>query len=468
VAIGTHDLDTIEAPFLYEARRPKDIRFVPLSMDKEYNAEDLMQYYLNDPKGKHIKEYVSIISGSPVYPIIYDNKQRVLSLPPIINSEHSKISVKTKNIFIECTATDLVKANVVLNTVVCQFSEYCAKPFQVERVKVVYDSYSYETPILDNLVMPSKPKYLNAMSGLSLKTDEICKLATKMMLAAKYDPEKDVINTWVPPTRTDILHPCDIAEDIAIAYGYNNLKKRALKHYTVGKQQPLNHLTEILRHEIAGSRFTEVLTLGLCSRKENYTDLRLEDDGLAVALSNPKTLEYEVCRTSLMPGILKTVRENKALKTKNGIRLFEISDVVRKDTSNPIGASNRRYLTALNMGLEGAGFEIVQGLLDRVMELLAVDPTPRYHACDTDRFWLKKSVNQYELEHGECPTYLQCANIVVYVGPERKKEIVGCLGVVHPEVLSNFELTNPCSMLEMDIEFFLSNKYVRQPDVPKA
>ena len=39
--------------------------------------QELMEYYLTNPKGKHIKEYVSIISGSPVYPIIYDNKQRV-------------------------------------------------------------------------------------------------------------------------------------------------------------------------------------------------------------------------------------------------------------------------------------------------------------------------------------------------------------------------------------------------------
>ena len=88
--------------------------------------------------------------------------------------------------------------------------------------------------------------------------------------------------------------------------------------------------------------------------------------------------------------------------------------------------------------------------------------------------------------------FSQCANIVVYVGPERTKQIVGCLGVVHPEVLTvshtvvkvdnqlpllhvnhtrvfvsvqNFELTNPCSLLEMDIEFFLNNKFVRRPDV---
>lgn len=51
--------------------------------------------------------------------IIYNGCCRtVLSLPPIINGAHSAISLKTKNVFIECTATDLTKAKIVLNTMV--------------------------------------------------------------------------------------------------------------------------------------------------------------------------------------------------------------------------------------------------------------------------------------------------------------------------------------------------------------
>lgn len=42
----------------------------------------------------------------------------VLSLPPVINGAHSAITLETKNVFIECTATDLTKANIVLNTMV--------------------------------------------------------------------------------------------------------------------------------------------------------------------------------------------------------------------------------------------------------------------------------------------------------------------------------------------------------------
>lgn len=43
--------------------------------------------------------------------------------------EHSKITLATKNVFIECTATDLNKACIVVDTIVTMFSEYCARPF---------------------------------------------------------------------------------------------------------------------------------------------------------------------------------------------------------------------------------------------------------------------------------------------------------------------------------------------------
>lgn len=45
VAIGTHDLDTIKGPFTYDAKPPKDIKFVPLNQDKTFNAEELMEFY---------------------------------------------------------------------------------------------------------------------------------------------------------------------------------------------------------------------------------------------------------------------------------------------------------------------------------------------------------------------------------------------------------------------------------------
>ena len=54
--------------------------------------------------------------------------------------EHSKITLNTKNVFIEATATDLQKAIVVLDTVVTMFSQYCKLPFTVEPVEVIYEA----------------------------------------------------------------------------------------------------------------------------------------------------------------------------------------------------------------------------------------------------------------------------------------------------------------------------------------
>lgn len=63
---------------------------------------------------------------SKVYPVLVDAAGTVLSLPPVINGAATAVSLATRDIFIECTATDLAKAKVVLNTVVTMFSE-CAR-----------------------------------------------------------------------------------------------------------------------------------------------------------------------------------------------------------------------------------------------------------------------------------------------------------------------------------------------------
>ena len=64
-----------------------------------------------------------------MYPIIYDQHRAVLSMPPIINSEHSKITLNTRNVFIDVTATDLTKLGIVVNIISTMFSEYCAEPY---------------------------------------------------------------------------------------------------------------------------------------------------------------------------------------------------------------------------------------------------------------------------------------------------------------------------------------------------
>lgn len=61
--------------------------------------------------------------------MIYDSNRVVCSLPPIINGDHSKITLDTKNVFIEITATDKTKLEIVNKIMVTMFSLYTAEPF---------------------------------------------------------------------------------------------------------------------------------------------------------------------------------------------------------------------------------------------------------------------------------------------------------------------------------------------------
>eukprot|EP00299_Pterocystis_sp_00344_P008866 c3538_g1_i1.p1 GENE.c3538_g1_i1~~c3538_g1_i1.p1 ORF type:complete len:615 (+),score=146.24 c3538_g1_i1:46-1845(+) len=443
VAIGTHDLDTVEGPFTYEALAPEKIKFAPLRHpDKVMDANQLFNFIDEFEGYKDLRPYLPIIRNSPVYPVILDAKRRVLSLPPIINGEHSKISVATKNVLIECTATDLTKARIVLDTLVAAFSEYSQDKYSVERVEVVFPderagSKSIQTPDISTVPMKADVTGINKGIGnlpAPLDANKIQQLLTRMMLKTDILNEQTV-QVQIPITRSDILHPCDIVEDVAIAYGFNNVPTRIPQVHTTAKQYPINKLSDMVRREMAQAAYMEILTMALLSREENFTALGKPDDGKAVIIANPATEDFQVCRTSLIPGMLKTLTANT--DTKKPLKLFECSDVVLLDSSTDTGARNERRLVAVYQDTNTAGFQFIHGLLDRLMVVLNVAPS------------------EYSLKPSQDETFFPgCQARVIVRGQD-----VGIIGVVHPRVLINFiknqSLTCPASALEINLERFL-------------
>ncbi|XVF09422.1 hypothetical protein REPUB_Repub07fG0091500 [Reevesia pubescens] len=433
VAIGTHDLDTLQGPFTYEALPPPEINFVPLKQVKNFRADELMEFYKSDLK---LKKFLHIIEESEVFPVIYDHDRTVLSLPPIINGAHSAITLKTKNVFIECTATDLTKAKIVLNTMVTTFSAYCERKFEVEPVEVIsFDGKSSVYPDLSEYNMEVPISYITGSIGVPLEIDEVTCLLNRMQLHAEQAGLGDNnINVSVPPTRSDILHPCDVMEDVAIAYGYNNIPRRKLSSL---KPLPLNQLSDLIRYEIAMNGFTEVLTWILCSKKENFEMLNRKDDkSTAAIIGNPRSSDFEVVRSSLMPGMLKTVGHNK--DHPKPIKIYEVGDVVLLDKEKDVGASNRRLLAALYCGAN-SGFELIHSLVDRIMEVMG---TPFVPVGDNTGYYIELS---------DEPEFLSGRQAkIIYEG-----RCIGIFGIVHPEVLNNFDIPDPCSFLELDIESFL-------------
>jgi len=251
--------------------------------------------------------------------------------------------------------------------------------------------------------------------------------------------DKQQIKVTIPPIRQDILHACDILEDVGIAYGYNNIEFTVPKTHTIGRQFFLNKVTDQLRYEISRCGYTEILTFSLCSRDDIGEKMRRKDSlSKAVHVANPKTLDFQVGRTSLLPGLLKTIYSNKQIPLP--LKLFEISDVILKDSNEEVGARNERYLSAIYYN-KTPGFEIIHGLLDRILHVLEIP------------FSVNKKGVGYFIRAANDPRFLsgRCAEVVV------NDKVVGIMGVLHPQVITNFDLAQPCSALELSLQALMTN-----------
>ncbi|CCX32535.1 hypothetical protein FPQ18DRAFT_376621 [Pyronema domesticum] len=463
VSMGTHDLDTVKGPFTYEALKPEDIVFAPLNQTKVMNARELMTFYEND---KHLGRYLHIIRDAPVYPVVFDSERNVCSLPPIINGDRSKITLNTRNVFIEVTATDKTKAEIVTNMLIAMFSQYCDEPFTVEPVKIVspHNEQSRQVPDVTPRKTTAEISYINACCGLDLSADDISKMLAKMCISAKPSADnKDILDIELPITRADVLHQCDIMEDVAIGYGFNNLKKVFPKGSgsTIAAPLPLNKLADIVRHESAMCGWSEVMPLILCSHDENFAWLNRKDDGkTAIRLANPKTAEYQIVRTSLLPGLLKTIRENR--KHSLPIKVFEASDVAFKAESEERKAKNERHFAAAFCG-KTSGFEVVHGLLDRLMAMLSTGVTEAGALEKKEGYWIEAADDETYFPGRGASIKIRRKIVTEEVvdGKTVKKEAlgeaetVGSFGILHPSVLEKFEIPYPVSAVELNLEAFL-------------
>jgi len=336
---------------------------------------------------------------------------------------------------------------------VTMFSEYTSEPFTVEPVTIVseHNNESRQAPDLAPRTTQAEVAYINQCCGLNLTSGEISRLLKKMAYNAR--PSKtssDLIDVDIPPTRADVLHQADIMEDVAISYGFNELPRSfPSKSGTIGQPLPVNKLTDIIRLEAAMAGWSEVLPLILCSNDENFAWLNRKDDGnTAIKLANPKTLEFQVVRTSLLPGLLKTIRENR--KHSVPMKIFEVSDVAFKDLSLERKSRNERHFAAAWYG-KTSGFEVVHGLLDRVMAMLKSAFITAEEALDNPAV----GSSNYWIEKLNDPTYFpgHAASIHVRIG--EKEQVIGTFGILHPTVLEKYELRYPVSAVEINIEAFL-------------
>lgn len=178
----------------------------------------------------------------------------------------------------------------------------------------------------------------------------------------------------------------------------------------------------------------------------------------------PCSEEFQIGRTALVPGLLKSLHCNRSGRIAEGLRLFEVSDVMLLDGGADVGARNERRLALLYAGAT-AGLEVVHGMVDRVMQLLEIPARP-YAWCaagggggggDEAASYGKHGMRYAVVGSDAVPSYFpgRGAEIVVERAGGAAPVVVGHLGILHPAVLKSFELTFPTSVAEINIEMFV-------------
>lgn len=149
---------------------------------------------------------------------------------------------------------------------------------RVEQVEVKYEDVDKSRfyPDLSRRTVETSLEYVNACVGrdIRLSASDVEEYLKKMGLVSIGTTEVDnctIIKTEVPPTRSDVLHPCDIMEDVAVAYGINRIPKTIPTTNSVGTPLPINKLSDLVRREMAMCGWSEVLSLTLvCKLLHTY------------------------------------------------------------------------------------------------------------------------------------------------------------------------------------------------------
>jgi phenylalanyl-tRNA synthetase beta chain len=311
VAIGLHDLDAVEPPFSYRAVGPS-FEFVPLGGRRPNAVSSILS---DTDEGK---VYGGALGGSTLYPIISDSEGVVLSFPPIINGNATRVTTKTRNMFIDVTGTDMKACDDVLAVVATTLAEAGGK---LGTVSIRYPGKARVTPDLSPIELPIDRRLVKSVLGLDLSSAEIARSLARSRLGVKGT------KAMGPRYRVDLLHPVDIAEEVALGYGFDRIEPVYPPSRQAGCFNPFEDYMDSVSTVMAGSGMIEMMTFELTDERSLYTLFRRPSSEKVVVL-NPKSIEHSVLRDALIPGLMATLSGN--VKSDYPQRIFEIGRVYQR------------------------------------------------------------------------------------------------------------------------------------------
>jgi len=413
-SIGLYVFDDIKFPIHYKLQKPEKIIFKPLGHEEKMDGKAILEQH---EKGI---EYGPIISKFPKWPLLIDSEDKVLSLPPVINSNTlGKITDETTNIFVEVTGTHLPTVDQALNIMVTSLAQ---RKGTIESLSVVYpDDTKQTTPDLRPKKMTVKKQEVIELLGLDLDDAEILRSMGRVGYNATIKGKNIVVEA--PAYRTDILHPVDVIEDLAIGYGFDRIIPTMPSSMTQGKLQTITRLKNKVRDLMVGMEFQEILSYIMTS-PITLTEKMLRE-GPVVGTTNPRSKDYSVLRNALLPILLDFVSQNQHADYPQ--KLFEVGDVV-------VPAESKETRTDQIPSVCGIVTDVKVNLTDIMKDIGFL-----LRNLDLD--------NKFKFVAQEDPTFIsgRSAQIVV------NDKVVGIFGEVAPTVLNNFGIANPIVAFELQL-----------------
>jgi phenylalanyl-tRNA synthetase beta chain len=225
------------------------------------------------------------------------------------------------------------------------------------------------------------------------------------------------------------MHQVDLIEDVAIAYGYNNIEPLWRELATTGRAKSDQHLINIARELMVGLGYQEILTYTL-TNQENLFEKMNTQRNRNVELANPKVVTMTCLRNWLLPSLMEFLSNNQSVEFPQ--KIFELGKVTLIDESKETKTRDEEWLCAATAHAN-SNFSEIKSALDAFMNNFGVE-------------WKIKETTHPSFIDGR-------AGKVIAAGSE-----VGVVGEVNPLVLEAWKLENPLAALEVNLQKILDTK----------
>jgi len=416
VAIGLHDLNKLPCSDLEYRYVDVKTKMIPLHHREPMTVLEVLE---NTEQGR---EYGSIARDGDLHPAILSCGE-VISLPPVINSDITRLEPSTRNILIDVTGTDPRIVEDVLNVIVHVLSHYGGKIYGAQ---IIYPHDTVVTPSLSWRRMVVDRSFAEEWLGIEIPRGiDLARLLERMGLVLVEDRDTEFI-VEVPPYRIDILHPVDVLEDLAMAMGYDNIAPEPIEVAVRAKRSPLEKLVDSLRDLAIGLGYVEIRSLTLIS-SELLKLLGLDN---YAAIENPLQRELDALRPSPLPSLMQVLKHSQ--HATHPVKVFEVGEALIRDPRSSTGWSTRILmgLAILNSIIK---FEDMHADVFAILRSLGLEPETR-----------RPSERLAYCIEGRSAVIKVCG------------ENIGMLCEINPSVLESLGIEHPVAYAEIDVEKLLS------------